>query len=160
MNVKLKNGKPASEERILALEGALGLRLSESFKNFIREHNGAEPENNVFRISDNNECGVDQFIPVQEIVNERTRIENLPLKAYPVAWAEGGNYVFIDEGQNGAVFFWDHEQPIPPVKLTSNFGEFLALLQPFDIKTVRLEPGQVKRIWVNPEFLKRQKQKS
>jgi hypothetical protein len=114
MNVTLKNGQSASEESILALESALGLRLSGSFKNFIREHNGAKPENNIFRISDDNDGGVDQFIPVQEIVNERARIENLPVKAYPVAWAEGGNYLFIDEDQDGAVFFWDHEVPTPP----------------------------------------------
>jgi len=57
------------------------------------------------------------------------------------------------------LYFWDHEVSTPPVKLTSNFGEFLTLLQPFDIKSVRLKPGQVKRVWVNPEFLKRQKQK-
>ena len=104
MNVKLKNGKPASEESILTLESALGFRLSGSFVNFIREHNGAEPEDNIFRICDDNDGGVNQFIAVQEILIERAQIENLPVNAYPVAWAEGGNYVFIDEDQDGAVF--------------------------------------------------------
>ncbi|HZT00554.1 MAG TPA: SMI1/KNR4 family protein [Terriglobales bacterium] len=104
MNVKLKNGKPASEESILTLESALGFRLSGSFVNFIREHNGAEPEDNILRICDDNDGGVNQFIAVQEILIERAQIENLPVNAYPVAWAEGGNHVFIDEDQDGAVF--------------------------------------------------------
>ena len=45
------------------------------------------------------------FIPVSEIQKARACIENIPRRAYPIAWAEGGNYVFIDEGGNGAVFF-------------------------------------------------------
>jgi hypothetical protein len=64
------------------------------------------------------------------------------------------------KSQDGAVFYWDHEVPAPVIRLAPSFGEFLALLQPFDMNNVHLKPGQVKRVWVNPEFLKRQKQKS
>jgi len=100
---------------------------------------------------------VNQFIPVAEIQKERAYLENIPAKAYPIAWAECGNYVFVDEGKNGAVFFWDHEIPEEITELAANFGAFLDLLEPFDIKTIELKPGQVKRVWVNPEFLKRLK---
>lgn len=142
---------------ILALQTALGCQLSDSYKSFIRVHDGAEPETNIFRISEKNESGVNRFIPVSEIFKERARVKNLPMSAFPVAWAEGGNYVFVDEDRDGAVFFWDHEEPEKAVKLAANFGAFLELLKPFDIKTVKLKPGQVKKVWIDPEFLKRLK---
>jgi hypothetical protein len=92
---------------------------------------------------------------VAEIMKERAHIENIPAKAYPIAWAEGGNYIFIDEEKSGAVFFWDHEVPEEITELAANFGTFLDLLDPFDINTIELKPGQVKKVWVDPEFLKR-----
>jgi hypothetical protein len=100
---------------------------------------------------------VSEFIPVSRILEARKHIENIPQQAYPVAWLEGGNFAFVDEGRNGAVFFWDHEVPHEPTELAANFGAFLDLLEPFDIKTIHLKPGQVKKVWVDPEFLKKLK---
>src|SRR5271170_848465 len=144
MTVKLTCGKTASQQEILALETELNCRLSDSLKMFLQEHDGAEPESNIFRITDNNECGVNQFIPCGEMLKERNYIENIPPNAFPVAWAECGNYVFVDEGQKGVVCFWDHETA-EITSLAASFGDFLDLLQPFDISTVKLKPGQVKR---------------
>jgi hypothetical protein len=154
MNIKLKKGKPVSEETCLRLQAALGCPLSRSFMSFLRENDGAEPETNIFKIAHGNESGVNRFIPASQILRERDRIENIPDKAYPVAWAEGGNYVFIDEGRNGGVFFWDHEMPEHIVELAPSFGAFLDVLKPFDISQIQLKPGQVKRAWIDPEFLK------
>jgi len=74
-----------------------------------------------------------------------------------VAWAEGGNYVFVDEGSNGQVFFWDHEEPAKIAKLGDNFDAFLSSLEPFDVKAIEVKPGQVKKAWINPDLLKRLK---
>lgn len=155
MKIQLKNGTVASEQAKASLTSRLGCRLSSSFADFISTMDGAEPETNIFKISDSLESGVNRFIPVAEIEQERAQIENIPDKAYPVAWAEGGNYVFINEDKNGAVFFWDHEAPETLTKLADNFGAFLDLLEPFDVKKVKLKPGQVKRAWIDPDFLKR-----
>src|SRR5580704_4066063 len=155
MKIKLTRGKPASDEMCASLEAALGCKLSESFRSFLRSNDGAKPEPNRFEIGDNNGAGVSEFIPANEILQERNYIENIPDKAYPVALAEGGNYVFIDEHKNGAVFFWDHELPEDITELAPNFGAFLDLLEPFDIETVVLKPGQVKRVWIHPDFLKK-----
>lgn len=155
MKIRLNKGKKATNEVCLALQVALGCELSDSFKKFLRSNDGAEPENNIFKIADKNESGVNQFIPAAEILRERERIENIPAKAYPVAWAEGGNYVFVDEGENGAVFFWDHEVPKNIIQIAPSFEAFLNLLEPFDLKKIELKPGQVKKVWIDPEFLKR-----
>jgi SMI1 / KNR4 family (SUKH-1) len=157
MKINLNGGGSATNEACQALEGALGCKLSDSFRDFLRSNDGAKPECNIFRISDKNECGVNRFIPVSEILAERTHIENISNKAYPVAWAECGNYIIIDEDKNGAVFFWDHEVPEGIVEIASSFGAFLELLKPFKIKEFELKPDQVKRVWVDPEFLKRLK---
>jgi hypothetical protein len=73
---------------------------------FVARNDGAEPETNVFKIGPANESGVNGFIPIKEIVNKMPRIENLPPRSFPVAWAEGGNYVFVNLAADGAVFFW------------------------------------------------------
>jgi hypothetical protein len=122
-------------------------------------HDGAKPESNIFQIGTSNSAGIDRFIPLSDILKERSCIENLPATAYPVAWVSGGNYVYIDEAKNGAVYFWDHEEPWNICNLAPSFSEFLELLRPFDEASVQLKPGQVKRAWVDPEFLKRLKKK-
>jgi hypothetical protein len=156
VNVKLQGGKAASEQNILALEEGLGCKLSDSFRKFLQAHDGAKPETNIFKINDKNECGVNRFIPSERVLRERSYIENIPPKAFPVAWAEGGNYVFIDEDKNGAVYFWDHETA-EAIPLAFTFGDFLNLIKPFDLTSVKLKPGQVKKVWVDPELVKRLK---
>jgi hypothetical protein len=155
VKVKLSNGKKAPQEVIVKLEAALASPLSESFKAFLGTYDGAKPSSNTFALASNNSAGVNQFIPAAQIEIERGRIENISEKAYPVAWASSGNYILIDENKNGAVFFWDHELPDKKTELAASFSEFLELLEPFDISKVKLEPGQVKRVWIDPEFLKK-----
>ncbi len=118
---------------------------------FVARNDGAEPETNVFKIGPANESGVNGFIPIKEIVNKMPRIENLPPRSFPVAWAEGGNYVSVNLAADGAVFFWDHERPDSVVRLASSFSTFL---EPFDVSSVKLKPAQVKKAWIDPDFLK------
>ncbi len=113
-------------------------------------YDGAKPETNIFRVSDNNDSGVNEFITISEILKARAHMENIPTRAHPVAWVEGGNYVFVDEDKKGL----GHELPDEPTELAGGFGAFLELLEPFDIKTIQLRRGQVKKVWVDPEFLK------
>ncbi len=157
MTLKLRNGKATSEHAIRALEAGLGYRISNSFTAFVKTNDGAEPETNIFRLNGNNDCGVNAFIPVDEILRERALIGDLPERAYPVAWAECGNYVFVDEARGGAVYFLDHELRDKSIKLAESFDKFLDLLQPFDIKTVPLNPSQVMKAWIDAEFLERLK---
>jgi hypothetical protein len=68
VNVKLQGGKAASEQNILALETGLGCKLSDSFRKFLQAHDGAKPETNIFKINGKNECGVNRFIPSDEVL--------------------------------------------------------------------------------------------
>ncbi len=153
MRIELKKGQSALPADIQEVEREMGRALPSAFLEFVGQYDGAEPETNVFKIGDTNKSGVNGFIPVRDILDERVSIENLPSTALPVAWAEGGNYVFIDVASR-AVYFWDHEQPIPPVRIASDFAAFIEMLEPFDPGSVELKPGQVISAWIDPEFRK------
>ncbi len=154
MKLQLKKGRAASQNDIAALQQRIGEPIVSEFLEFVAVNDGAEPETNIFKVGATNESGVNRFIPIKEIIHEMSQIENLPKKSFPFAWAEGGNYVFLNQADNGAVFFWDHEQPDNLVKLANGLRSFLELLEPFDISSIKLKPGQVKNAWIDPDFLK------
>lgn len=153
MSIKIGKGGEASAADIAALEEFLGSELPAEFKSFLAEHDGAEPETNIFRISDSNDSGVNRFIPARQYLSERERVGDLPPRAFPLAWAEGGNYVVIDIDAGGSAHFWDHETA-ELTKLADSFDGFLDLLQPFNVDDIELKPGQVKSVWVDPDLLK------
>lgn len=156
MKISLKDGKSASKKDVEKLEAALGCPISESFRRFVGENDGSKPQSNRFPVGKDNGAGVDRFIPVSEILAERQYIDDIPNQAYPIAWASCGNYVLLDDGHGGQVYFWDHELPDENIiKLANNFDEFLSMLEPFDINSIELKPGQVKKVWIDPEFLKK-----
>ena len=49
------------------------------------------------------------------------------------------------------VYFWDHEIDNDKV-VAENFAEFLERLEPFDLSSVTLKPGQDLGGWVDPDF--------
>jgi hypothetical protein len=160
MSINLKQRHRASTEDISNLEAVVQCQLSAQVLRFFNEYDGAVPDSNIFSVAENIESGVNQFIPCNKIPDERGKIENIGSCSYPIAWAEGGNYVCIDENQGGAVFFWDHEAPDLTHKLSSDIQSFLGALRPFDASSVKLAPGQVKKAWIDPEFLKSLSKKS
>jgi hypothetical protein len=134
----------------------LGCPISDSFRRFVSENDGSEPESNQFKIGDDNGAAVNRFIPVSEILEERQYIDNCPSQAYPIAWASCGNYVLLDEGEGGKVYFWDHEFEDENItELADNFDAFLSIVEPDDVNSTELKPEQVLKVWANPEFLKR-----
>lgn len=155
MSVGFRPSGHADERDIARLEEAIGQPISNSFRKFVASFDGSEPDSNVFKVSDKIDSGVNEFIPVSRIVDERSNIENIDSHAYPFAWAEGGNYLILDEGRQGAVFFWDHERPEQEHRIADSFDSFLKMLRPFDPDSVQLAPNQVVSAWINPEFLKK-----
>lgn len=151
--IKIDKSRAASVNDISALEKTLGIVLSIGFKAFLKEYDGAEPESNIFQINNTNNSGVNEFIPVQMILKEREHIENIPPRAFPFAYAEGGNYLILDLNDKEDVLFWDHETA-ELIKLSNSFEEFLSDLQPFSVNDVVLESGEVGNVWIDPDFLK------
>lgn len=155
MKVALKGGRQAAESDISALEAVIGQPLNGQFRSFIAAHNGAVPEENSFPVDDVAHMGgVNEFIAVEDIISKRIYLDDIAPRAYPVAVSAGGNYVILDEDQGGAVFFWDHEVEGGVSKLADSFGAFLDMIEPFDASAIKLDRGQVKRAWIDPDFLK------
>lgn len=51
----------------------------------------------------------------------------------------------------------DHEIPglDAMIRLAPSLAEFLESVTPFDSKQIKLKSGQVKKAWINPDFLKK-----
>jgi hypothetical protein len=151
MKIIIPKTKPASVTSLAKLEELVGKKLPNSYLNFARDHNGARPAANVFKIGENNHAGVDEFISADESIRIPHVVDGFPPFALAVARASGGNFVYLDP-KTFAAYFWDHEVEAGDIKLADSFDEFLTKLEPSDANQVKLKPGQVKRIWGNPDF--------
>ena len=154
MQIKIERTIPISVGQIEEVESLLNTNFDEDYKSFLLQHNGGIPEVNIFDISDKNQSGVNSFIPLSELVSENSKVLDTPSWAIPIAWAEGGNYVMLSLKGDGQVIFWDHELPEEITTLADSFAEFILSLKPFDINSVELKEGQVKKAWIDPDFLK------
>jgi hypothetical protein len=155
MTVGLKGGKPAAGSDIAALEAMLGEPLDAQFRSFVATRDGAEPESNSFPVNGVAHMGgVDEFIAVADVLAERRYIDVIAPRAYPIASSAGGNYVVLDQGQGGAIFFWDHEVEGGLYRIADGFDAFLEMIEPFDASTITPAPGQVQSAWIDPDFLK------
>lgn len=139
-----------SDEQIDGAEQALGCTLPASFRAFLRDHDGAKPGDNIFVVP-GNQSGVRAFIPIGDASELRREIDGFPRRGVPVAEDGCGNYVWL-KPETGEVLFWDHEIESDGVVIANDFDVFVAALQPFDTGSVRLKPGQVKHVWVHPDF--------
>jgi hypothetical protein len=154
VTIALHGGKTASQDALSTLEKLIHHALSPAVRRFVTSEDGAKPDPNIFLVDGQNESGINEFIPVSVIPRELKLIGSLPRHAYPIARAEGGNFIIIDEASDGGVFFLDHEEYGSPLtKLAKNLEDFLNKLEPFDIQSVEIKPGQVKSVWIDPAFL-------
>jgi hypothetical protein len=66
-----------------------------------------------------------------------------------IAEDDCGNFFAVLE--SGAIAFWDHEtDALTPLAIS--LQQFMANCT--DPASVKLKPGQVKSVWINPEFAK------
>ena len=155
MPVELNDSSPASMQDIEALERDLGFSLPAAFRNFLLQHTGACPADNMFAVGESNDSGVNHFIACDQIAKERQYIDHVSPKVIPIAWDDCGNAVILDSEDGGSVLFWDHELPEDQIKLASGIDEFLELLAPPDDDEIELDESQVKRVWIDPEFARK-----
>jgi hypothetical protein len=145
----MRGGEPASDDSIRELERRLGFQISQQFRAFVSKNDGARPENNRFDICGYNIGGVNEFVKIAEILETKQFMRELPRTAYPVALSEFGNYVVIDEGRDGSIYFWDHESQDPIVKIADDFNSFLSMLEPYDMDSVKVDPDDI--LYVSPD---------
>jgi hypothetical protein len=151
MSILIPKTKSALPDELAKLRTFLGKNLPEGYLDFVKEHDGARPAPNFFKVGANNGAGVEEFICVNECIRLNNIVDGFPNNVLPVARASGGNFVYL-EPTNGHIHFWDHEIENDDVKIADSFEEFLAILTPVDSSHVKLKPGQVKRIWGDPNF--------
>ena len=160
MTIAFKRSRPITATDIASFEQAAGIELPGQYRDFLLQYNAAKPETNIFAIpGGSNQSGVNEFIPLEKILVESKNVDGVDCRFIAVGWTEGGNYICIDLDSVGEVFFWDHEQPSDRLRLARSWNEFLQMLQPFDVSKIELKPGQVKKAWVDSEFLKNLKKK-
>lgn len=153
MKIEFTEGRPAATSDINRLQDRMQLPLSADFIDFVRIHDGAKPARNRFRISEaDGSSSIQRFIPVAEIPAEMKDM-HLPPNTYPIAYDSSGNYIVIDEGNSGAVLFWDHEIENGTTKLSSGFLDFLNLLEPI-IEPPVIKTGRAHVLSKHPDFEK------
>lgn len=178
IQIKIPNSKidPAD---IDILEAMIEKQLPNDYLQFLLTFNGGKPESNEFLIPDQkNAAGVDLFYGLLKkkewgdlLLRRAELIERVPKDILPIGDASCGNVVCISLQSNtfGKVFFWDHELEADEgeaatfsnlFKIGNSFTDFFENLKKFDTSQVQLKPGQVKRAWIDPEFLRSLKTKN
>lgn len=133
------------------LSNWIGGELPPSYLDFVSLHDGAEPEENALRTSDN-EIGLTRFIPVHEAPALSAQIEEFPTSVIPLAEDGCGNYLYV-EPTTGTVRFWDHETDSEDEEVAVDIAELLRKLTPVHSGDVLPTASQVKHVWIDPDFL-------
>lgn len=111
----------------MAAESRMGRKIPEPYREFLKSHNGTQPDPGNFRmeledtglVGEELELATVSFflgIDVQDSLNIERFVETfegrLPDGYLPFARAAGGNLLCIATGgeDEGKIYFWDHEQ--------------------------------------------------
>ena len=154
MAITVRTMPPAGESELLRAEAALGVSIPEGYRAFLQATDGGRPNEGTFSPN----VGVTEFLGAREIVSVRSRLRGrLPETLLPIAGAEGGNYICISvaEGQEGAIYFWDHqlEGDGATERLAASFDAFVSQLR--KLVPQDLPPHRVLSVEIDPEFLKK-----
>lgn len=150
MAVLIPTTPPPDEAQLTALADGIGHALPASYLDFVRRHDGATPQDNSFKLS-NNEVGVSRFIPVGEAAELAAQIDGFPARVILLAEDASGNYFYVAPS-TGSVYFWDHELEGADEQIAASAQAFADMLMPFDASAVELAPGQVISAWIDPSF--------
>lgn len=150
MAIHIPNMHPPAADTLRELERWLGSDLPSTYVEFVSEHDGAQPQENSL-VTSNNEVGVSRFIPVSEVAALAQEIDGFPPSVILLGEDGCGNYFYVDP-RSGGVMFWDHEIEGQDELVAPDVSTFVTKLTPFDAARVKLAPGQVKRVWVDPSF--------
>ncbi|QFT87267.1 SMI1 / KNR4 family protein [Bacillus sp. THAF10] len=155
----------------------IGFCLPKDYIEFLRNHNGGYVKNSISSYFKN---GMQKFILTSmfglgaddDLLSQfETYKMRTPNTCIPIGRDAGGNLVCLNlsEDRYGYVYFWDHEEELnyEEGKITINdlyliaktFNEFLNSIQRDDLKESE-EGFKVKKVWVDPDFLKELEKKT
>ncbi len=148
MAISLARTGAASDASLKALTEKYG-DLPPEYVEFLAIHDGVEPPSNVLS-GTNYEVSVSAFLPASHVIDNANSIEGLSRGLLPFGEDGSGNFVCIGADDH-RVYFWDHEIDNDKV-IAESFSEFLERLEPFDLSSMTLKPGQDLGGWVDPDF--------
>lgn len=158
-------GEKLSGSDLVRLEKQLGIMLPHEYREFLLQNNIAVPQPNQFR-GKKIVTSVSKFFGIggdktDDLLAQNAIYEGrLPTGVLPIALAGGGNLIAISV-KDGTVFFWDHEQEAAEDEepsfqnmemLAPSFSAFLRNLEPFQQKSVSLNPKDVVSVKLKPGF--------
>jgi hypothetical protein len=174
----LKPNEKVALKAIEAFEANIAKKLPNDYKMFLLEFNGGEPESNEFSVPKaKTGSSVRMFYGLIDKHKEgdlfhehKIMFDRVPANFLPIGGDSCGNCICLSLHSDtfGQVFFWDHELEADEgepatfsnlFRIGNSFTEFFENLKQFDVSQVKLKPGQVKKAWINPDFLKEQKAK-
>lgn len=139
----------ASETAIISLESKFG-SLPHGYLAFIGKHDGAMLTENEVQF-EGSRTNIEHFIPAKDIPKVADSIDGFPKGMIPFARAAGGNIFYLNP-KTGEVFFWDHEIEAKDSRVSQSFESFLLLVRESTLGDVKLAPGQVLKVRVDPNF--------
>ncbi len=169
--INIVSNKGFNENELIAFSGKIGYELPKDYIEFLRHHNGGYVKNSISSYSEN---GNQKFILTSmfglgsddDLISQFETYKNrIPNTCIPIGRDAGGNLVCLNlsEERYGYVYFWNHEEELhyEEGKITINdlyfiaetVNEFLNSIERDDLK--ESEKGyKVKKVWVDPDFLK------
>ena len=154
MKITFSNASSASASEIEKIETLAGRRLPPEFLEFLKSYNGAEPEENVINLGEEDDLAINHFIPASQIPILLKHLE-LPPNSLPFARDSFGNYFFINTNEDQSVYFWDHEVDDAPIRLADSFSAFIDAIVPdknYAESAAAVSDDLEEGGWKHPEF--------
>ena len=160
-----------NEDNLITFSEKIGYELPKDYIEFLRHHNGGYVKNSISSYVKN---GKQKFILTSmfglgsgdDLLSQfETYKKRIPNTCIPIGRDTGGNIICLNlsEDRYGYVYFWDHEEELnyDEGKITINdlyiiaetFNEFLNTIERDNMKEQE-EGYKVKKVWVDPDFLK------
>lgn len=170
--INIVSNKGFNENELITFSNKIGYKLPNDYIGFLRHHNGGLVKDSISTYYKN---GHQKFILTSmfglesedNLISQYERYKNrIPNTCIPIGRDAGGNLVCLNlsEDRYGHIYFWNHEEELKyeEGKITINdlyfiaetFNDFLNSIERDDIKKSEDKGYKVKKVWVNPDFLK------
>jgi cell wall assembly regulator SMI1 len=156
----VRESKPApTSAEMRRVEGELGVRFNEEYRDFISRHNGGYvEEENVYDIPPDNNSDVHGIVSLDRLPYTYHLVaDQAGAGIMPIMFDSSGNHICMDmSGRNdGSVYFLHHEIPGREALtlLAKSLNAFLELVRPDDTEVV-LKDSPGNSVWIHPDFQK------